>query len=181
MTKALYLRCEEGEIKLNPDLTYNVFDQNMTAKQLAKLNINHLPWLDQTTALQEIENFQKLSILYHPDIVSSLITEEENSIYWGKREHEALIIFRRETVNKSEDDLSESQRKRLIASPYDITANKARVKKHSIIKQLVSLGYHKDSAQSLFDDFMDKNGIGHMNLKAGDIVTLIDEFTLEKN
>lgn len=181
MSKPLYLRCEEGEIKLNPDLTFNVFGENMLAKRVAKLNIDHLPWLDQVTALQQLERHQRLSILYHPDVVESLITEEENSIYWGKREHEVMIIFKRETVNQSEDDISDSQRRRLIASPYDITANKARVKKHSIIKQLVALGYNKDSAQAQFTAFMEKNGIGHMNLKAGEIVTLIDEFTLDKS
>jgi hypothetical protein len=165
---------DEGTIPLKNDITYTVYGEAKTANQLSQMNFKHLPWLDQKMLLQDITLFGEVSMLYHPEIVASIYADHESSEYWGKNHFECLSIFKR-TATKVKVDLTEE---RLLKKPV-ITNNPAtKVKKSSVVKGLIKLGYDRDTAKLCIAEFLQEKGIGYLNLAPSKIIKYVDKHAL---
>lgn len=172
--KPFTLILDEGTITLNNDLTYTVYGETKTAKEVSQMNFRHLPWLDQKMLLQELELKQEIIMLYHPEIVASIFADHESSEYWGKNHFECLAIFKRTATKVKVDRIEE----RLLKKPVETNNPATKVKKSTVVTGLVKLGYDRDTAKLCIAEFLAEKGIGYLNLAPAKLIKYVDEFTL---
>jgi hypothetical protein len=161
----------EGDFELNSDITYQVYGEAVYAIDIMEMDLTHLCWLDQLTVLQDLHLMQEISILYHPEIVSSLYSEAESSQYWGKDKYETLAQYNR-TQTKN---VTEEKDERRMMKPIVWTATMTS-KQGKIVGRLVNLGYDRLYSRDLFKRFMAEKGEGYMNLTVNTVAGHIDEF-----
>jgi hypothetical protein len=164
----------EGTVTLDPDLTYQVYGESLSAKSLSKLDFSHLPWLDQITLLQDIEVKQEVIMLYHPIIVASIFKDQETSEYWGKNHFECLTLFKRNALKEKVDRHLE----RKLSKPVELNNPHIRMTKTRAIDGLEKLGYDRATAKLNMAEFLAEKGNGYLNLKPSELVKHVDEFTL---
>lgn len=161
----------EGEIELNPDLTYQVYGEPAYIVDIMELDLTHLAWLDQITLLQDLEMYNEISILYHPEIVNSLYTQLDTSPYWGKDKYDALAQYKRSQTKS----VTEEKEARKILKPIVWTPTMSS-KRGKVVGYLVRLGYDRPFARDLVKRFLEERGEGYMNLTVNTIGEYIDAY-----
>jgi hypothetical protein len=162
---------DEGELELDPDATYTVYGEVLFAVDIIALDLEHLPWLDQITILQELDNFYDISIMYHPEVVASIYELYEASPYWGKNRHDCESMFRRLQTSKVTDEKQD----RKLLKPVEWTPT-MRSKKGKVTSRLVEMGYDRVHIRETFNQFLQDKGEGYMNLTVNQIADKVDEY-----
>jgi hypothetical protein len=165
---------DEGMVTLDPDLTYQVYGEKISADALSKIDFSHLNWLDQKMLLQDIEIKQEVIMLYHPIIVASIFKDEEASEYWGKNHFECLTLFKRNALKVKVDRTLD----RKLSKTVELNNPHIRMTKTRAIDGLVKLGYDRATAKLNMADFLAEKGIKYLNLTPSELVKHVDEYTL---
>ena len=168
----LILTLDEGQVTLSPDISYQVYGETMYAIDVIELDLQHLCWLDQKTLLQDIILTEEVSILYHPDVVTSLYSEMEASPYWGKNRYDCLATFKRLQTKVITDDKEE----RKLMKPVDWKNKTTQSKRGKIVSRMVLLGYDRVYSRDIFKKFLADKGDGYMNLTVNTVANLVDEY-----
>ena len=168
----LTIKLEKRSLTLDPSLTYTVYGEELTAEQAAKTDFSHLDfWLDQKMVLQDLKLHQEASFLYHPVLVADINKHKEASVYWGKNHHQALAIFKRQNVGKSEERTVEE---RVLAKPLP-NANNISSRKSQTVKIVDEMGYGRSAARELVNAYLDEHGMKYINLSPKQLALKVDE------
>ena len=171
----MYIKIGMREIELDIDAKYHVYGEDIDAQAVTEMDFEHLNWLDQRIVSQSINLNQEISILFHPEVVSSLETEIENSPYWEKNRFEALAVFRR--LQQKTPDAKEDKQKRKMLKEVDLKESKYVQKRFRVVNMLVSRGYERPDAMEYLTAVIEQKGSGVMNLKPAEICDFVDIFT----
>tara|TARA_R110001583_G_C5553169_1_gene400518 strand:+ start:246 stop:791 length:546 start_codon:yes stop_codon:yes gene_type:complete len=181
MTKQTIIEFEYGDVVIDLDRQYTVYGDFMLGEDLVKLDLTHIPWLDELSVMEDLSHRQMLTILYHPTVIHSLHTETESSPYWGKQADDCLVIYKRlSSSNKLRMEKNAINRRKML-SPYDIGCDKGRVRKSLIINRIVKLGYSRDLVKLYVNKYIKLNGTGVFNLVEGEVVEIMDKFIIDQN
>lgn len=167
---SLSVSLEEGFAKLNPDLTYDLFNKSVTAKELSEYDFSYLPWLDQVTLIEEINRTQSVSVHYHPKVLASLAEFKMASPYWGKHTEALTIYLANEDIDESHDKTT-SLEIALTHEPMDSKKNSAQRDRTKL--QLQKMGYKKERATTMIKKFQTKHGTAIFHLKPSVLAKLI--------
>lgn len=165
------LELPEGKVELDTDLTYHVYGEPTAAQQLAGMKFEHLSWLDQLVLVNELQRTNEVSIMFHPEVTRSLISEQEASPYWGKDKFEVEAQFRRTNTKTVTDEKLE----RKLTKPIEWTPT-MHSKKGKVVGRLVEMGYDRLFTRDIVKEFLEVKGEKYMNLTVNQIADMVDEF-----
>lgn len=161
---------DTATVSIDPNADYEVYGETKSGKQLKNLSLSHLSWLDSQMLKRDIELSSMVSVLYHPDVIADLLINLNGSPYWGKDRYEALEIYKRGNVSKESD----TQRiKRKLAKGFNPKTERTR--KSRSVDAVVNLGYSREHARQVTDDFLNEFGKPYLNLSPKELAELIDQ------
>ncbi len=169
------MKIQKYEIELDHFEQYKLFGEDVTLEELEEVDWDYLP---ETYALVLKSLFMRtneVSIMFHPDVVKSIMEDKENSSYYNKTPHEIEVILRRESTKSD----TESAEQKKILQPVDMSDQIIKNRKYKATQMLVRDGFDRPFVMEYLDTYMQEHGTGIMNLTPKRISQIITE-SIEK-
>ena len=162
----------EYTVDIDPLDEYQLFNTDCTGEDILEYDLSYLNQIDCMILYKHITRINNIPYRFHPDIVTSLELDKENSPYYKKTPHEIEILHRKESTR----DVTKDKERKLMMNPVNETDQAIRNKKYYTINKLVALGYDRTFAMDKLAEYIKNNTNSIMNLIPTRISQIIDEY-----
>jgi hypothetical protein len=167
----------EYEVDIDPLDEYFLFNVECTGQDIIEHDLGYLNPIDCMILNKHISRINNIPYRFHPDIVTSLELDKENSPYYKKTPHEIEIIHRKESTR----DVTKDKERKQMMNPINETDQSIRNKKYYTINKLVQMGYDRTFAMDKLAEYIDVNTNSVLNLVPTRIAQILDEYIEKEN